>query len=126
MNKMKKGPAAAARPAANKANVATGQGAITFPNRYKKREQSPVPIAVALKCVHPDSQIARVMACLARSGQFLSMPLLSGRSGSLNIHSVIAQIRRRFEWVIENKMQRCGLEWHSEYLLVKPKPLRPD
>lgn len=122
--KNKKGPAAVSP--ANKAKVsAAQQGAVTDNSKHhdgEKRKLSPVPIDVAFAKVPPDSQIAKVMACLSGSAQFIPMPALSQRSGSLTVHSAVASIRRRFRWVIGNKMERFGLEWHSSYRLVDPQP----
>jgi len=87
-----------------------------------KRKLRPVPIAVALRRVRPDTQIASVMAQLARGPGWAAMPELSDRSGSLNIHCVISALRRRFHWKIENKKERRGANWHSEFKLVKPTP----
>jgi hypothetical protein len=117
--------AAAATASTAKEGSTAHQGA--SPNNIQsqngpERKPLPVPIDVAFKHVRRDSQIADVMACLTSTTEFVDMPTLSRRSGSLTIHSAIAQIRRRFHWVIENEMQRCGLEWHSKYRLISPPP----
>jgi hypothetical protein len=112
------------RPTA-KNGSATGQGASPEDIEHQgdeKRKLPPVPIAVALKRVRPATQTADVMACLSSTAEFVAMPILSRRSGSLNVHSVVAQIRRRFRWVISNEMVRFGSAWHSRYRLIAPAP----
>src|SRR5690348_1510605 len=63
-----------------------------------QRKRLPVPIEDALQRVSPDTQLSALMWCLANTPQFqfVSMPTLSQCSGSLNVHSGMASIRRRF------------------------------
>lgn len=113
------------RPTA-KEGSATGQGASPGEIEHQvgsKSKLPPVPIEAAFERVRPDSQVADVMACLSSTSEFIAMPILSQRSGSLNVHSVIAQIRRRFRWVIDNEMERFGSAWHSRYRLIAPAPI---
>src|SRR5262245_34470836 len=113
------------RPTAKEGST-TGQGA--SPERKEhhvdgKRKLLPVPVEVAFRRVRADTKIAYVMECLTDTTEFVAMPFLSRRSGSLVVHSVIARIRRRFRWVIENEIERSGSgELHSRYRLVAPAP----
>ena len=52
------------------------------------------------------------------SGQFVSMPALVLVSGSLNIHSRVAELRKQGHR-IESNVKRVGLAKHSEYRLVE-------
>jgi hypothetical protein len=127
MKNRKKRCRAAAPPASTaRKGSAARQGALPAKIKHEngqERKTLPVPILVAFKRVRPDSQITGVIACLATTNGFVDMPMLSRRSGSLNVHSVIAQIRQRFRWVIENDKKRFGLPWHGKYRLANPAPI---
>lgn len=113
------------RPTAQEGS-ATGQGASPVEIEHQadeERKLPPVPILDAFERVSRNSQVADVMACLTSTSEFIAMPILSQHSGSLNVHSVIAQIRRRFRWVIDNEMVRFGSAWHSRYRLIAPAPI---
>ena len=128
MKRQKSGPAAVS-PADRAKGPATGQGAAPTKSRHHrhaKRKLPPMPIAVALRRVRPDTQIAAAMELLAGSRGKVPMPTLSRRSGSLNIHSVMSQIRKQYRWVIKNHMDHNGKGWDSDYRLISPRPYRRD
>ena len=87
-----------------------------------KRKLRPVPITVALRRVNPDTQIAYVMERLTDGPDWTAMPVLSRISDSLSIPCVVAAIRKRFHWDIENHEERHPKKHHSYYRLVKPQP----
>jgi hypothetical protein len=125
MKQKQNGPAAGGRPAsrANKGS-ASRKGAKPAKNKthpLPERKLRPVPIAVALRRVNPDTQLAYVMERLTDGPDWTAMNVLSRISGSLNIHCVVAAIRKRFHWVIENFEERHGKKHHSYYRLVKPQ-----
>lgn len=70
------------------------------------------------------SQCDLILAVLERhAGAWVSLLELAAASGSMAVHSRIADLRSRGK-SIEHKNERKGRTIHSSYKLIKPAPIQ--
>ena len=70
------------------------------------------------------SQCDLILAVLERhAGAWVSLPELASASGSMAVHSRIADLRARGK-TIEHRNERKGRIVHSIYKLLKPAPVQ--
>lgn len=94
-----------------------------------KRKPVPPDIAVSRTC--PETQVGKAVRLLASNpNQWIAMPDIDDVSRSRNAHSMMSNLRRRFGWTINNKMEtkKRGKTFvkPSYYMLVWPPPPQPD
>jgi hypothetical protein len=71
-----------------------------------------------------DTQNARILASLrANAGRWVPLPALFRRSGSLAIHSHIADLRKRGHSIVNHVHWRSG-RIHSRYMLLAAQEAR--
>lgn len=69
------------------------------------------------------SQCDLILAELERAdGAWVGLPLLHAASGSMAVHSRIADLRTRRGLTIEHRNQRKGRTIHSSYRLISANP----
>lgn len=73
------------------------------------------------------SQCDLILACLlARAGEWVPMLHLHNVSGSMNIHSRIADLRKRGHHILQQNTRQPNGATHSSYMLAPANPVAAE